>query len=1095
MKRALAWTLLGAGALLAGAPALAQLPIQMDVSSTFNADVVDNGAAVAADTVQAAAGDPSSPATNYAFVTQSSAVSLGGAASEGLPDTGHFADSELHPSVQLAYRDSDNGKNVHRSPGPESFSFGTPRFRYSAVHLFAASVGGPSTLSVTFTYRDGVTVVTSATIPDWTSTPAPTADLYSLASRLLAARPSAPFQLAPSPAYSLFGVRVPAAHSRILVSITIARAPGAGVLDFFGATGVTEVDAGCPVPGAPSFPITTDTITSGDTYFASWSASPGLQAGGTYALAGLGSPSGPLIVGVMATDTSVSFATKAAAQDSVVILYVSAVQPCGAASAPSAPLTVTVKAAPPHLVFTSSGPTWVVAPGTAPPSTTVKLKNVGGTPANVTLSTRDGFFSVQPSTVTIAAGLTETISLTPLASALSAPGFHQGRLAAAAAGQSVSTPVTLAVSSASPATLASTKLKSSSSRVFFLAPEGQTPAVQKIDVTLSQAVAGALVAAKIGPGGTWLQLSSDELSSPVGASGTKTLTLTVDRTRRAPEDGPPPLRTLLRLHAAGAPDDLAHSAVVEVVDGDAPPVTDNAAASRPLHDRSFLIPVAVKSSGLQGSSFYSDGWLRNISQVSQDVTLFYTPDGRDGTSDPGVLKAVLTLPPGNVLRTSDLLGSVFATTGSGTVDVHAQRPGALTVRSTVEAVTGGDAATRYGTEIPVVARGSGAAVTDPELVIPGVSDDAVRRANLIVAETSGAPATATATLYGPLGDVLGSLTLPVAPFSKTQVNRIGATIAPGRQISGGSLAIKVVAGGGTVFPLVTVLDNRSNSFSVLRGGVAFTSAPTSSIRRALDATTASSAPALIVPSAVRLTGALNTHYTTGMSIVNGTAQPADLALTYSYVDVNAGNASKTTNVTQTIAPRGSLAEPIADDVLANLFLVTDPSYGWMRIDGDTPKVLAVAGISTAVDPSDPSKGLKTAQVNAVLEDSDAVMVNGAEDNRFSGAEKSDERRTNVVLVETGGDSAEVTISLATPTGESMGERTYPVAPGQYLQINDVFGDVGVGDGPFQNAEVLARVSSGLGRVIALVTMVDNVSASPEIFVVQPGGVPPPTIGF
>jgi len=92
----------------------------------------------------------------------------------------------------------------------------------------------------------------------------------------------------------------------------------------------------------------------------------------------------------------------------------------------------------------------------------------------------------------------------------------------------------------------------------------------------------------------------------------------------------------------------------------------------------------------------------------------------------------------------------------------------------------------------------------------------------------------------------------------------------------------------------------------------------------------------------------------------------------------------------------------------------------------------------------------------------------------------------------------VTVRLSSPTGDSLGEQTFTVGPNEYRQINDVFGGGGVnaGDGPFQDVEVGAQVVSGSGRVLALATVIDNLSFNPEVFILAPPAPPPdPTIGF
>src|SRR6185369_8452418 len=140
-----------------------------------------------------------------------------------------------------------------------------------------------------------------------------------------------------------------------------------------------------------------------------------------------------------------------------------------------------------------------------------------------------------------------------------------------------------------------------------------------------------------------------------------------------------------------------------------------------------------------------------------------TPDGKDGLLDPGVLQTSISIPSGATVRLSDLVGSVFQTSGSGQVEIRSTSPNDLSLRTRVDSVTGGDAATRYGGEIPTVAYGSGVSLGGGELVVPGVDDDASNRANLILTETIGVSADVEVSVYDASGVRVGStiaLTIP-----------------------------------------------------------------------------------------------------------------------------------------------------------------------------------------------------------------------------------------------------------------------------------------------------------------------------------------------
>jgi hypothetical protein len=246
---------------------------------------------------------------------------------------------------------------------------------------------------------------------------------------------------------------------------------------------------------------------------------------------------------------------------------------------------------------------------------------------------------------------------------------------------------------------------------------------------------------------------------------------------------------------------------------------------------------------------------------------------------------------------------------------------------------------------------------------------------------------------------------------------------------------------------------------------------------------------------VRASGLNNTLYVTTLSLVNGVAKPANLALTYHYTDLTDGS-SKVTTKSLRLEGRQALDPALASDVLASVLGVTAPSRGWLEVKGDVSSVTAVATISTQVDPKNPAKGVNSAQVSGFYTPSAALLQLGTQEKRFAGMEKSVLRRTNFILAETAGQSATVRLRAYSLTGQQLAEKTVSVPPLAYFQINDIFGTEGLalGDGPYQNVEIAAQIVEGGGQVVGVVTLVGNLSKNPEIFLLKDPG-PPPVIGF
>ena len=146
-------------------------PVQVDMRDVFNADVIVNGTSGNIDSTQ-------SPVDNvsYSLATKGALVDCDPPVVEptwqGLPNNGQFAGNGDHPFVQLAYRNSKFGKNAVRLEADQKVSFPVPRDKYRKIHLFAMSGDGPSSVKVTFKYRDDSTTVRNFTIGDWFQSPA-----------------------------------------------------------------------------------------------------------------------------------------------------------------------------------------------------------------------------------------------------------------------------------------------------------------------------------------------------------------------------------------------------------------------------------------------------------------------------------------------------------------------------------------------------------------------------------------------------------------------------------------------------------------------------------------------------------------------------------------------------------------------------------------------------------------------------------------------------------------------------------------------------------------------------------------------------------
>lgn len=857
-----------------------------------------------------------------------------------------------------------------------------------------------------------------------------------------------------------------------------------------GVSTTATVSIGCGTPGAPTLGGP-QSVTSGRPVAFSWNGPPAFPPGSHYLFETSLDGFATIDRTYSTTGLSAVVGTKASSTDSTVSGRVRTVLSCGSMSLSSNVVNVRVAAAPASFVRKGGSPSLVAVLGGNAPSAMVTFKNTGAVGGTLSFTASSDFFRVDMPSAFVAPGAETTVKVIGNAGGTYSTSFLQGVLTAAWDGGSIMTPVTLRVV---PNAISGARARATTPTILFSAPAGGSPDAQQLTINVSGGKIGVPVSLvpRIEPAGAWLNVGL-EVGRDLSADDSLSLTLSVKRSRRSMEESSNLVRTLLFLTPYGG-DPEKDGAVVEILDLDtlSPGPAAGLRGSAPIGG-SIILPSAVRAiSGVDPNQvFTSDGWIRSLASFPVTADVYCTVNGFDGLNSAGGLaKTSVTLPAFGTFRTADLMRTLFGANGvSANIELRSPFIGALSFRSTTDSVKGGDPVSRFGTEIPAVSFGSGVSLGEPELMVTGVDSDARNRSNLILAETFGAAATAQITVNGPDGSLLRTITQPVPALSKIQIN--GADLVPDGT-SGGWVGVSVVAGAGHLVPVATIIDNASGSFSAVLGQVQ------RSAQAAKKRPLAAGPLRYLMPTAVRLTGANNTAYTTSMSMVNGTAQNASLTFTYRYTDLDDGNQVKTAVQSRVIPPRGTFPKNLGADILASFFGVTHRSFGSIYVDGDVTKVTGVVAVSTAVDPGDPSKGVKTSQVPGVFLDSPSIMPKGAVEHRFTGLEKSTQRRSNLVLLEVDGQPATVTVRLSNANGDSLGEQTFSVGPGEYKQVTDIFGSSGVnaGDGPFQDIEVSATVVSGTGRVLALASIIDNISFNPEVFILTPPAPPPdPTIGF
>lgn len=206
--------------------------VDFDLTPYFNADLIcnnGNGLDTSQDSIDWFA---------FVFLTQSVAESFTPSnGADGLPDDGFFARSDVPPGFQLAYNNDDDGNNARSVYNDtDQFTFNVPPGPYQGIHLFGTCGNGDATVAVTLNYLNLTSAPTAITIRDWFDSITETSSEYYLIDGLDRLYSDGTGYSDESMA-AIFGYRIPADPTRMLVSVTVTRTDSSGVMNIFGASG------------------------------------------------------------------------------------------------------------------------------------------------------------------------------------------------------------------------------------------------------------------------------------------------------------------------------------------------------------------------------------------------------------------------------------------------------------------------------------------------------------------------------------------------------------------------------------------------------------------------------------------------------------------------------------------------------------------------------------------------------------------------------------------------------------------------------------------------------------------------------------------
>jgi hypothetical protein len=886
----------------------------------------------------------------------------------------------------------------------------------------------------------------------------------------------------------------------------------------------------CQKPTVPSFVSVPEAMAAGSPFTVSWSPSLGADTLGNYEIevATGESCANPK---VLTTKNSWITISTVSGQSVVYCLRVRAVSGQACKSDFSTAAKVNVKAPPAVFTVVGSAPALTAEKdGPVPANVEVIVRNIGSAAGNIFFWTAGRLFVPSPLGATnVLPGQDVRVRLDFVSFVTQRAGSETAMLVGTwqpgPESGTLSLPVTLTVLEGPATESKGSRLQYvGTNEVYFRHSGSGDPAPQTVTI-VNTGTEPVRLAHKVGPGGAWLSVKGDFVT-PLPAKGTRQFDLSVNRvTRTAEEDGASPVVTgLLFVNVDGNPEDSAYGQVIDSVS--AAPGAGAGRSSLGPNQYSLIIGSAVAAGGVEGARYLSDGWIRNQSGGEVLADLYWTPGGQNGLTGESVKKNSLRLAPYVTFRLADLVNDLFQANGqSGQIEIRSSQLAQLSVRSTVDSITTRDGVmARYGAEVPIVASGQGVrkgSATAARTAKPGVlaSNDSIAilvglrdgeagfRTNLIFAETGGKEATVGVKLYDVTGNLVGQKNgIYLGPYSKAQVNRDDPQLFPsGVRFDGGTAEVFLEAGDGSVAAFATVLDNKSNSYATRGGEVFVVSETTGAVRKATPLADGDSA---FLPAAARSTAANNSYYTTRLVMANLSRNATQLTVTY-LEDKRFGGKSVTRTVTVPARAEGPRAV-VFDDVVTQVFEITENTAGMIKFGGNLSPISVASETSTPIDVTDLSKGRAIAAVNpapgkpenqpygvysTLASEVVGIPASGASQSVVThpAVEEGFAFRTNLILAELAGETAEVKVRLkkSGQQGASLAEKTYGLDRNERLQINrvviDVLGVENPGAADFKDLEIQVEAVGGNGRVLSIVTKIDNNPASKRADIFVLGG--------
>jgi CubicO group peptidase (beta-lactamase class C family) len=443
-------------------------------------------------------------------------------------------------------------------------------------------------------------------------------------------------------------------------------------------------------------------------------------------------------------------------------------------------------------------------------------------------------------------------------------------------------------------------------------------------------------------------------------------------------------------------------------------ISTGAVGSAPVES---WIPAVAHADGVGNSVWTTDVGLLNRSTTTNIVRLRYHHLWRD-------LDTEIELAPGAFQVVRDVVGS-FGREGSGPLQVFSSD--AVTVTSRVFNQSEGGT---YGQSADAVTA-TGGLEAGESAVLTQLREDRSARTNIGIHNQWRRLAEVDIALYDADGFLISRHTREVWPQHTLQLNRPFFKLGHRNDVESG-YAVVTVRSGQDIYAYASVIDNETGD-------------PTS-----IPMKTGPGHRSQTVAAAVHGEGANASQWRTDLSMLNRSGEDASVQVIFHSQD-------GATGTLDLFLADGE--QYLIDDLVA---AVGSSGSGWISIEASNP-LLASSRTYNASENGTFGLFLDGVSATETCAEGSIVWLPQLQQNHLY--------RTNIGVVNTGGESARILITLYDGAGAELATRSRTVAPGGWVQIQEPFARL-AGRSDIEAGYARAEIRSGSG-VIVSASVIDN----------------------